>query len=51
MPAALVFVFAAGVKLRRVDAAESGAALTAAILSSSFRESGRFWSEPRSFVP
>jgi hypothetical protein len=51
MPAALVSVFAIGIKLRRLDAAESSAALATAFLSSSFRESGRFRSEPRSFVP
>jgi hypothetical protein len=57
MPGALVFVFAVGIKLRGVGAAESGATFADTILAdtifadtSSFRESGRFWSEPRSFV-
>jgi hypothetical protein len=51
MPDALVFVFATGIKLRGVGAAESSATLASATFSSSFRESGRFWSESRSFVP
>jgi|GEM_PF-7090510 hypothetical protein len=54
MPATFVFVFAVGTKLRVVGATEFATTFTAAILtaslSPSFRESGRLWSKPRSFV-